>query len=252
MELLTLLEEIGLTKQESRAYVSLYEMKEAKAGEISEKSKIATPNLYPVLESLIKKGLVSYKIANNIRIFYPVSIEIFNEMIKKKQEELNIQKDKVREAILHLKSPESNNKFMSDYKYFEGILGIKSLWNEVSSHMENFGKEAILKIYSAPKQKVENLRGFYNEFHKKRIKLKQGYHLIADKRDEEILKLRKDKNAEIRTTELKNEVAMGCFQDLFFITCQTGDKPNGFLIKDNRIAETFNQIFEQLWKSAKK
>jgi len=246
-----LLESIGLTKQEARAYISLYELKEAKAGEISRKSRIATANLYPVLDALIKKGLLSFKILNNIRVFYPVSVEAFNEIVKNKQEELDKQKEKVHEAIANLKSSEIESNSMLDYKYFEGLLGIKSLWNEVSDYMAKFGKEAVLKIYSAPKQKVENLRGFYNEFHKKRMKLGQGYRLIADHGDREIIQLRKNQNAKIRTTELKNEASMGVFEEFFFITCQTGEKPNGFLIKDSKIARTFNQIFENLWKEAK-
>jgi len=246
--LVQLLENIGLTKQESNAYISLYELKEAKAGELSSKSKIATANLYPVLDSLIKKGLVSYRMLNNTKIFCPASPEAFNELIENKQKALDNQKIKVKQAIQELKQTGQEVETISGYKYFEGLSGIKSLWNEILGYMSKFNKNSTLNIYSAPKQDVENLRGFYNDFHKARLKLNQGYRLIADNQDKEIVALRaKQKNTQVKLIDLKNEASWGIFEDCFFITHQVGKKPVGFLIKDTKIAKTFEQTFNTIW-----
>lgn len=250
MDIQNLLEEIGLTKQETKCYLAIYQLKESKAGKLSKASEIATSNLYPVIDSLIQKGLISYKIKNNVRIFIPAPIDSINNLIEEKQKLLDTQKEQARKAILSLKTSEETQT-ISDYRYFEGISGLKSLWNEISVYMENLKSKPTLKIYGAPTEKIQSLLGFYNELHKKRKKLKIPYKLIANKGEEEIIKKRKSEGAQVRTLELKNETELAVIGDYLSIQTNTGKKPYGFLIKDKKMADTFSQIFEQLWKQAK-
>ncbi len=199
----------------------------------------------------MKKGLISYKLKNNIKIFMPAPVESFNELVEKKQKGLDEQKEKVTYAIKKLKqTPKIDTT--SDYKYFEGISGIKSLLNEVANYMEHFGKKSILKLYGQPRKQSEMLRGFYNEFHKKRLKFGHKYKLISSKGDEEHNKLRKSQNSEVRVMDLKNDASFAVFEDYFIAQHVSGKTPVGFLIKNRKIAESFDQIYEQVWKTASK
>lgn len=250
MDIQNLLEEIGLTKQEAKCYLAVYQLKEAKAGELSRYSEIATSNLYPVIESLIKKGLISYKLKNNIKIFIPSPIESINNLIEEKQKKLDEQKEQAQKAILNLKTSKETQT-ISDYRYFEGINGLKSLWNEITDYMKGLNEKNTLKIYGTPLKDIQVLLGFYDEFHKKRVKLKIPYKLIANKDDSNLIKKRKLEGAKVKTFELKNEAEISIIGELVSIQTNTGKKPYGFLIKDKKIADIFDQIFEQVWKTAK-
>ena len=57
-DIIETLNKIGLTKYESLAFYYLNSMIEAKAPEISEKSKIPRTKIYSVLKSLEKKGFI--------------------------------------------------------------------------------------------------------------------------------------------------------------------------------------------------
>lgn len=244
-----LLQEIGLTKQETRCYLALHNLKEAKTGELSKKARIATSNLYPILDSLIKKGLVSYKIINNIRIFMPSPAESFNELIEKKQKELNESKEQVQKAILELQTGEEVSDKFSDYKFFIGIAGIKSMWLEILDYMKNQKQTRILKIYSSNKTSSENLIGFYNEFHKERKRLGHEYKIIMSHELEKHGNKRRKEGAKVKFTTINNEATFGVFEELYFITHNIGEIPQAFLIKNKKIANSFEEIFEKIWRS---
>jgi len=245
-----ILEEIGLTKQETRCYLAVYQLKESKAGKLSKESGIATSNIYPVIDSLIKKGLMSYKIKNNVKIFVPAPINSINSLIEEKQKLLNAQKKQAKKAILSLKTS-NETQTISDYRYFEGMNGIKSMWTEILNYMKNSQEKLTLKVYTTPREHYNFLLGFYNEFNRIRKKLKIPFKLIANTEDKNIIQLRKSEGAEVRTGNIKNEAEMSSIGDYYIVQTYTGKKPYGILIKDRKMADTFSQIFETLWKQAK-
>ena len=53
------LEEIGLSEKEAKIYLALLQVDSALISDLAEKTKINRTTVYPVLESLAKKGLVS-------------------------------------------------------------------------------------------------------------------------------------------------------------------------------------------------
>ncbi|MBI4145849.1 hypothetical protein HY489_00770, partial [Candidatus Woesearchaeota archaeon] len=57
-----ILAKIGLTVQESRVYLALLTLQEAKTGVLCKETKIASSNIYKILDKLLEKGLISYKI----------------------------------------------------------------------------------------------------------------------------------------------------------------------------------------------
>ena len=66
------LEDIGLTKTESKIYLTILEQGSALAGTISQKSGIHRRSVYDAIERLIEKGLVSFITKNNRKWFESV------------------------------------------------------------------------------------------------------------------------------------------------------------------------------------
>ena len=62
-----LLKEIGLTPGEIKVYTALLENDLSRTGKISKLSGVHTSKVYPILDRLIEKGLVSYIIENNVK-----------------------------------------------------------------------------------------------------------------------------------------------------------------------------------------
>jgi HTH-type transcriptional regulator, sugar sensing transcriptional regulator len=72
---------LGLTKNETKVYLTLMDLGAAQAGQITEKSGIHRRNVYDSLSRLMEKGLVSFVTVNNKKIFSPVNPKRFLDII---------------------------------------------------------------------------------------------------------------------------------------------------------------------------
>jgi len=245
-----ILAKIGLTAQESRVYLALLTLQEAKTGILCKETKIASSNIYNILDALIKKGLVNYKVQNNIKIFMPSDPEALNELFKEKQLRLEEERKQIQELVNKLKIKKIEEEPQSNYKYYESISGIKSMWHEIISFLPNLDKSKIIKVYAGEKEAYEKLLGFYKEYQKARKKLKIRQKLILPHGETKIRKFREFSDVEIRYGNLKNKAEWGVIGDVFFIQYITTKIPRGFLIKDPIFAETMEQVFNQVWEKA--
>jgi sugar-specific transcriptional regulator TrmB len=247
-EIVKQLMNIGFTQNEARTYTELLELKEAQTGLLCDKLKIPSSHIYRILNSLIKKGVISYKIVNNIKVFMSAPPEILNELFLEKQKKLEEERKKINELVLNLKKREPEKETYSNYKYYEGMIGIKAMWHEINSIMD---KEIIIKAYTAKKESYERFVGFYTEHHKLRKQKQVMEKLIFPKEDIKLAKKRKDKFTEIKFMDLKNDAEWGILKNTFYVQYITGKTPRGFLIHDAIFAKTFESVFDHLWKIAK-
>lgn len=243
-----LLKKIGLSYQESKVYLSLLEMGEAQTGALCIKTKIASSNIYSILGNLVSKGLVSHRIRNNIKTFMPSSPEILNELFLRRQKEIEGERQKITELVSALNKMQSKTETSFNYKYFEGLSGIKSMWFEINNAMNS---EHIVKIHTAQKESYEKFVDFYDIHHKLRKQKKIKELMIFPINDKILAKKRTDKFTEIKFMELKNDAEWGIFDDYFFIQYIVDKTPKGFLIKDRIFASTMEQNFDKLWSISK-
>ncbi|MBI2499543.1 hypothetical protein HYV88_04850 [Candidatus Woesearchaeota archaeon] len=244
-----ILSKVGLTKQEVRTYLVLLKLQESQTGELCKETNIASSNIYKILDSLIKKGLVSYRVQNNIKIFMPSPPEALNELFLEKQRRLEEERKEINEVIDNLKKKEINEEPYSKYKYYEGLIGIKSMWHEINSLLTRDSEE---KIYGGKKEAYERLIGFYDEHHKIRNKLNAKAKILLPLEDKELAKKRKNKNTQVAFYELKNLAEWGIVDNMVYIQYYTSKIPRAFLIKDKIFADTFKEVFDNVWKTAKK
>lgn len=239
------LKKIGITRQETKVYLALLELQEAQTGKLCKYTKIASSNIYNILDSLMKKGLISYRVQNNIKVFMPSPPEILNELFLEKQKKLDQERKEVAEIISNLKKTELPKEPYSNYKYFEGIIGIKAMWHKVNQEMN---PEQTERVYTAKKESYERLVGFYTEHHYLRVKKKVKSRMIFPKEDKALAEKRINEFTQVKFMDLKNEAEWGTIGDNFFIQYLTSKKPRAFLITDKIFSETFNQVFDELWE----
>ena len=73
MEVQKVLEKLGFSPNEIKVYLTLNDNGSNKAGRISKLAQIDRSSCYNSLKSLIEKGLVTYVISANRKVFRPVA-----------------------------------------------------------------------------------------------------------------------------------------------------------------------------------
>ena len=245
-----MLKDIGFTQNESRVYIKLLEVGESKTGVLCKQLNIPSSNIYSILESLINKGVVSCKFFNNVKIFMPNNPESLNLLFIKRKELLEKQRTQTQQVIAQLKKIPTQIDTYSDYKYYEGILGIKSMWMEIREMMP---KNKEYAVFGSVEESFATLNAFYMETHSIRKKKKIKERIILPEGSEKYgIQREKIGLCEIKYMELQNEAEFGAFDKFMYIQSNNKKHPRSFLIKDETFAKTFRDIFEKLWKQAKK
>ncbi len=84
---------IGLTNLEADVYLKLLKLKKARVSQLAKATKITRTQLYPLLEKLVKKGVVE-KIDKKVIIYKAVETDkIISLLHKWKREQLNLLND---------------------------------------------------------------------------------------------------------------------------------------------------------------
>lgn len=252
---ISILKDLGLNEGEIRTYLALLDLESSATGPLCEKSGIQSSHIYSYLASLQEKGLVSYSTRNARKIFHPsppeALIELQRDLRKQKEETFQQQESDLQELIKNLVPQIVQKGKESPYRYFENISGIKGLWSTLTERLPHLPQNSIIKIYSADKESSNRLLAFYDEFHKVRLKLGLRYRLIISPEMEAHGKKRSKQLAEVRILPLKNECTWGIIGDMFIMYTTTGKQPRAFLILDEKFAQTYSNIFSELWTQAK-
>ena len=244
-EYLKKLENIGLTKNEARVYIFLLEYQESKTGPICSKLKIPNSHIYHILDRLLDKGIISYKIVNNIKIFRPVNPQSLFSLFREKERQIEKEKEDLKSFISNLQKIKIKEKKENDFKYFEGVNGVRSMFTEF---VESFKKDSKVFIASAPIA-YEKWNAFLLElFHPPRIKKNVSQKLIVPTRFKKFGEERKKfQPIEIKYSPIEMDTEFGVCGDYTYFLSSV-DKPYALLIKDKNLAKSQIRIFNQIWQ----
>ena len=224
----------------------MLEHEEAKTGKICSRLNIPSSHIYTILDKLLQKGLVSFKLVNNIKVFRSVTPANLFSMFREKEKELEKEKKEIKQFISKLNKIQLTEHKENDFKYFEGTKGVRSMFNEFLKQMN---PKELWYIASAPIAYKTGNAFFIEELHPARIKKKVQLKIIVPSnlkkhgKEREKLKLTEVKYSK---TNFPSEFGV-CGDQIYFLSF--GDKPYALLIKDKNFAESQKQIFENLWNS---
>ena len=139
---------------------------------------------------------------------------------------------------------------LTDFKYFHGIRGIKSLYTEI---INSWNKGDEYYIASAPQESFKKLEGFFLDVvHKKRVRDKVTLKIIINKNGGRWGGRRqKMPLTEVRYLDIDTQTEYGVLNDYVFLVTYAKE-PYGLLIKDKHFASTFKTFFNLLWLQSKK
>lgn len=123
MDIINSLERLGLTNTESIIYLALLKIGESTAVQLAKETKVHRRTIYDNLNIILKKGLVGYKIRNNVKYFEasdPITFQSFLE-----------EKEKMLTNILPtLQSYYKNKQKSPQINVYIGVQGAKSIIEE--------------------------------------------------------------------------------------------------------------------------
>jgi sugar-specific transcriptional regulator TrmB len=135
------LQEIGLSEKEARIYLALLQVDRNTVQELATRTKINRTTVYPVLESLQKKGLVS-EVQEGKKVEYmaepPERLETFTERQRVVFEE---HAARLKDIIPQIKSMEREQGERPIVKYFEGREGSIAAHEEFYAMHEKKSRE---------------------------------------------------------------------------------------------------------------
>ena len=159
---------LNLNEKEKRIIQSLYEQgnQPVSISRISKETLINRTTLYPMIEKLADKGLISKFIFEGKTVFQVISIEDLEELILRKEKEFKKNSDNILSWAKTIKSTK-NNSLLSNIKYFEGFDGVKNLYSD--TWREN--KEKMIYAITDYKGAYECMKNFFrDDYFKTRVK----------------------------------------------------------------------------------
>ncbi len=243
------LKSVGLSEREAITYLDLQQHRESQTGKICERTKIPSSQIYILLNSLLEKGLVNFKIINNIKVFRASDPDYLAILFEEKEKQIEQEKKYLFDFVSKLKIRPTQLSKLSDFKYYSGIRGIKSLYTEIINSWKS-GDEYY--IASAPIESFKKIEGFFLDVvHKKRINDKVKLKIIMNKNNKKSGSVRaKMPLTKVRYLDISTKTEYGVLNDYFFLITYS-EEPYGLLIKDRNFAETYKAFFNILWSYAK-
>ncbi|NQU77337.1 hypothetical protein HQ544_01420 [Candidatus Falkowbacteria bacterium] len=242
----------NLSEKEKRVLAGLYKVGRTTVSKLSKETLINRTTLYPILEKLLKKGLISKLFIGDSTIYQPISLDEFKEWAKRKEQE--VIKD-TRSLLVWAKAQEGveKNTLLSEIRYFEGFEGIKNLYSDTWRNNKDKMIYGITDYKAAYETMGDDF--FRKDYFKTRVNhgVRVKNLLPKSEAGERDLKEAKELLREMKFIKLfKNlGIDINIYDNRLAIMAFDKEKPSGVLIKNDIIAKAFKNIFEYLWKSVK-
>lgn len=244
--LLSDLQSVGFTKNESKIYISLLGKREIKVSEILKESNVGTGKIYDTLENMCSKGIISKITKNGIKYFSPSPPGKITELVLKKEREVEQIKENCRKLLPSLEKEFSKNPSQTSVEVYSGNNGLKSIINLISKEIKKNDK---FQIFGASGKRDAFMLNSWNHFAKELIKSKncKFYFLMADSSYESRkgIELLKNKNCFFKEFSMFEFAPLTIIGQFTIINDYLNS--NHILIKSESISNSFREVFENIW-----
>ncbi len=249
-QLLSALQETGLTDKEARVYLAMIELGESSIIPIAERAGIKRTTVYNYLESFRQLGLISMVVRNRRQHYIAASPARLKEIMEARLR-------KVDDVVPLLFSLYKQEDAKPSVQMFEGVEGIKEVFR-LSLEAEHKEIRAI-PVYASGHSHVGNkfIEDYLDQVAKRKIKYislrlakdmdeytKTGYKKVS---------IAPGENREARTAPewFTPESHIHMYDDKVAIFSQTKERPYAMLITSASYYQTMRMFFEGVWREGK-
>lgn len=232
------LQDIGLSKNESKIYLALTELGNSSVKQLSEITGIHRSNIYENLQKLAEKGLVSAIMRDGKKYYTPNRPDsLFNLLNHKRNVLQQILPDLNK---LHEKLPEGTEHSVEVHQGKLGLKHITNLMIQVGEPIYAFGVPTIAS---------DVMKYFLSNFHEERIRRKIPIFDIFDEDSANRLDYLNSlpyTQAKVMRGSAKSPATTSIFGD--YVTIWVWSQPEFLLlIKSKSVAKAYKQHFDILW-----
>ena len=250
LELSVALEELGLTGAESKTYLALLSLGETTTGPLIEKSGVASSKVYENLEKLALKGLVFYVLKNNVKYFAPANPAKLRFMLDTQERQV-----RERKKLLEKNLPALENRFKEiaekqEAELIKGSQAIQNMYDYVLDYLKK-GEEICVFGASLESRRWEP---YFVEWNQRRIGKGIKMRIIYGAELKKWGKIRAKwllTHVKYLPQDMQTPAWTSISRDYIFTIAVTPE-PVGFLIKNKKVAESYQTYFEFVWKQAVK
>jgi len=235
------LEDLGLSKGESKVYLRLLELGTTKVGTVIEKTGMASSAVHNSLNILLEKGCISYIKKGKIKYYQATNPKYFLNVIEEKKK--NFQK--ILPELIQKQKPREKNEA-------EIYIGFKGVTNMLSEMVEDGKKNDEYVFFSADIEFMnKEIQDFFRKFDPKRKEKGLTTRALAPLKLKKYYESRAKKGFfEVRYTTQPLPPNMAIFKDKISLLTW-GEKPVAFLIHSTQLAEIYKRFFNLLWDKYK-
>lgn len=242
------LQNIGLTDKEIAVYLELLREEKSSVLDLSKKTNILRTSVYPILDNLLEKGLVSEVKVGKKVYFQAEAPERIGSYIESQKIKLEEQSQLANDYIPQLKSLSRQTGEKPIVKIFEGREGLIKATEESLGYGKNITNEKVYFIY--PFDLIEN---FFTEQELKKLSARR---VNKDIESQAIYTYSKgERPASENSVRLKidgEKYPIKCdisiFKDVVRINT-LGKSLSALVIKSQDLADTLKSIFKALFDS---
>ena len=174
-EIIKVLQDIGLSKEETGIYLAGLELGESSVQNIAKKANVKRPTAYLIIDNLIKKGIFYQTFMGKKRYFGAQNPKDLEVELKRKAYELT-------KIMPELNSIYNTLEFKPKIRFYEGSAGMMSVYNDMLDSTPENGEIVSLSG-------IKNLfdvfpREFVTDYFTRRIRKKITAKIIAIDSDE--------------------------------------------------------------------
>lgn len=246
------LADIGFSSKEVAVYSALIELGPQPVSVIARKSKLNRSTAYVVLESLLRRGVISRFTRSDIQHFAATNPESLLDYIDRAKKDLERSHQEIKDILPHIKSLANPYTLRPRVRYLEGPEGVKQVMEDTLT-----AKETLLCYSALDKWLVGPLANYIRDYGKRRIFEKQ-LHLRSLVYDTKIARDYLASEYPKKLTKMRwiprdlaivdNEINI--YDDKVSIVSLAPEEMFGVIIESKAISDTQKQIFELAWKGA--
>jgi len=240
------LQEIGLSDKEATVYLALLQVENSSISDLAKKTKINRTTVYPVLQSLQKKGLASEAQVGKTIHYQAAPPERLETFVERQKVVLEERSARLKDIIPQIKSIAREEGERPVVKIFEGRDGAISAYQEFYDFPKGESKNGHFAINSDlleevfTEKEMERFRVLRTD---KDIRTTVVYNRKAGARNFE----KSDSTRHLDSTTFPITCDIGIIDDRVVIST-LGDKISSILIKSKDVANTLSSLIKFITK----
>jgi sugar-specific transcriptional regulator TrmB len=229
----SVLQNLGLTENETAVYLVILRTGSATISDITQKSKVHRVNVYDIIRRLQEKGLISYIIKGKRKFYQALDPKKLVEIEQEKLQQL-------KEMLPELEELKKMGKDKEEATIFKDRRAIKNIMEDITK------SETDVYLFASGWGFEEKFPEYYDIWHKKLAKNKIKIKCLVSKKFKG-KKLPKPLVYRYLPDEFVSPSATLVYEDKVFIL-SWGVIPLGILIKSKEISKSYKKYFELLWR----